>query len=307
MCREIRDKRTVNDKVNVIISIHTHNDRGTGIAATELAIKAGADRVEGVLLGNGERTGNVPIDVVALNMMSQGISPELDLSEWGEKSKIISELTNIPIPERYPYIGKFVNLAFSGSHQDAIKKCFDYCKGKVGKWINAYLPFDPKDIGLKYEPIVVNSQSGKGGVAYILQQNGYEIPKNIQKFVGEKIQEITDTKKDRLENEEIIKIFEEEFINNIGDIDYSDFDGNKFNGDGIIEKFSNYILEKLNIDFNIKSYEQKSLTEGKTSDAISYFILEIDGKEYVGVGVDKDVIESNKKGIIGALNKYLNN
>jgi 2-isopropylmalate synthase len=306
MCREIKDKRTVNEKVNVIISVHTHNDRWTWIAATELAIKAWADRVEWVLLWNWERTWNVPIDVVALNIASQWISPELDLSEWWENSKIISELTNMPIPDRYPYIWKFVNLAFSGSHQDAIKKCFDYCKDKAWKWINAYLPFDPKDIWLEYEPIKVNSQSWKWWVAYILQQNWYDLPKSIQPFIWNKVQKITDEKGWTLEETEIVKMFEEEFINNIWDIDYSDFNENNFSWNWIIEKFSKYISEKLNINFKIKDYIQKSLNEWRDSEAISYFVLEIDWKECAWVWKDSDTLESNKKAIVSALNIYMN-
>jgi len=306
MCREIRDKRTVNEKVNVIISVYTHNDRWTWIAATELAIKAWADRVEWVLLWNWERTWNTAIDIVALNMATQWVSPQLDFSEWWEISKRISELTNMPIPDRYPYIWKFVNLAFSGSHQDAIKKCFDYCKGKTWKWINAYLPFDPKDIWLfflKYIPI--NSQSWKWWVAYVLQQNWYEMPKEIQPFIWNKIQKVTDEKKWILEDEEIVKIFEDSFINNIWKFDYSDFDENNFEWNWIIEKFSKYISDKLDIEFRIKFYEQKSIWEWRDSDAISYFIIEIDWKEFIWIWKDTDILEASKKWLISGINNFI--
>ena len=301
------NRKKTNDAVNIIISIHPHNDRWTAVASAEFALKAWADRIEWTLLGNWERTWNVSNDILALNMMSQWINPELNFSNWWEYSEIISKIIDIKVPDRYPYIWRFVNLAFSGSHQDAIKKCFDFCKDKTWKWVNAYLPFNPEHIWLKYEPVKINSQSGKWWTAYILQQNWYEIPKTIQSFIQVKIQKRADEEKRMLESKEIVRIFEEEFINNIWKIDYSDFDENNFKWKWIIENFSKYISKKLNIEFKIKLYEQKAISEWKDSDAISYFIIEIDWKEFIWIWKDTDILEASKKWLISGINNFIKN
>ncbi|MDD3303234.1 MAG: 2-isopropylmalate synthase, partial [Candidatus Gracilibacteria bacterium] len=184
-------------RIKAIISVHAHNDRGTGVAATELAIKAGADRVEGVIgVPNGERSGNIDIGTVALNMFSHGVDPELDLSNIGEISERISGIIKIPIHPRYPYAGELVHTAFSGSHQDAISKGLTKQEKRKATgdevWDIPYLPINPEHIGLEYRPIQINSQSGKGGATFILNDIGYKIPKEMQKSIGNKVQEVTD-------------------------------------------------------------------------------------------------------------------
>ena len=198
--------------IKVLISIHAHNDRWTAVATTELAVKAGADRIEWVILWNWERTWNLDFITFAWNLMTQWVSTNLDFSNIWKVAQIFSKIIDIPIHPRHPYIWKFVNLAFSGSHQDAIKKCFDYCKGKVWKWINAYLPFDPTDLGLKYEPIKINSQSWKWWVAYILD-SFYWIKLNREQQIKmwKLVQEKNNTINRLLKNEELFEIYKNNF------------------------------------------------------------------------------------------------
>ena len=203
---------------HVTISLHTHNDRGCAVAAAELGVLAGADRIEGTLLGNGERTGNMDIMVMAMNLFSQGIDPELDFSNMSEIVQVVSECNNLPVHPRHPYIGELVFTAFSGSHQDAIKKCLDYNEKHIEEtenvWDVAYLPIDPAHIGRSYQDVVrINSQSGKGGVAYILQRNyGFNLPRWMQIDFSGVVQKQAETAARELQNDEILQTFEDTYL-----------------------------------------------------------------------------------------------
>ena len=205
----------LDNRKNVIISTHTHNDRGTSVAATELALLAGADRVEGTLLSNGERTGNVDIITLALNMTTQGIDSKLDFTNVNEVLEIVEKCTEIDTHVRHPYVGELVYTAFSGSHQDAINKGMAYQKSKEDSlWEVPYLPIDPSDVGRTYEDIIrINSQSGKGGIAFILEKNySYILPKAMHPEIGKIVQAITDVKGRVLESSEILDTFEETYF-----------------------------------------------------------------------------------------------
>ena len=205
----------LDNRENVLISTHTHNDRGTSIAATELALLAGADRVEGTLLSNGERTGNVDIITLALNMTTQGVDSKLDFSNINEVLDVVERATEMETHARHPYVGDLVYTAFSGSHQDAINKGLAYQKAKEEEfWEVPYLPIDPEDVGLTYESIIrINSQSGKGGVAYILEKNyGYQIPKAMHPEVGRIVQGLSDEKGRELEADEILEVFKKSYF-----------------------------------------------------------------------------------------------
>lgn len=203
---------------HVIVSLHTHNDRGCAVAAAELGVLAGADRIEGTLLGNGERTGNMDIMVMAMNLFSQGIDPELDFSNMSEIVQVVSECNNLPLHPRHPYVGELVFTAFSGSHQDAIKKSLDYNEQHKDQtdnvWDVAYLPIDPAHIGRSYQDVVrINSQSGKGGVAYILQRNyGFNLPRWMQIDFSRVVQQQAETVARELQNDEILQTFEDTYL-----------------------------------------------------------------------------------------------
>ncbi|MFK7780532.1 MAG: 2-isopropylmalate synthase [Candidatus Gracilibacteria bacterium] len=300
------------DKIGVILSIHTHNDRGSGVAATELALLAGADRVEGTLLGNGERTGNVDIITLGLNMATQGVDPKLNFADIGAIANRVSEIIGIPINKRHPYLGEFVHTAFSGGHQDAIVKGLKDQKKREAsgnaKWEVPYLPIDPRDIGQVYEPIKINDQSGKGGVSYLLSELGYNIPKKMEPHIGRLFQSITDEKQGTLQVEEIKKIFEQFFVNSEGFISYDDINSEKIffearnNNIGIIEEFSNQLSKKYGIDFKIIDYHQYALTEGRDSQAVTYFEISINGEICYGFGSDLDIHKSAIYGLISTLN-----
>lgn len=221
---------------HVTVSLHTHNDRGCAVAAAELGVLAGADRIEGTLLGNGERTGNMDIMVMAMNLFSQGVDPELDFSNMSEIVQVVSECNNLPVHPRHPYVGELVFTAFSGSHQDAIKKCLDYNEKHVeateNVWDVAYLPIDPAHIGRSYQDVVrINSQSGKGGVAYILQRNyGFNLPRWMQIDFSGVVQRQAETAARELQNDEILQTFEDTYLQQ-GQFELLDYSVNNKGGD----------------------------------------------------------------------------
>ena len=228
--------RNLAKREHVTVSLHTHNDRGCAVAAAELGVLAGADRIEGTLLGNGERTGNMDIMVMAMNLFSQGIDPELDFSNMSEIVQVVSECNNLPLHPRHPYVGELVFTAFSGSHQDAIKKCLDYNEQYVEKteniWDVAYLPIDPAHIGRSYQDVVrINSQSGKGGVAYILQRNyGFNLPRWMQIDFSGVVQKQAETAARELQNDEILQTFEDTYLQQ-GSFELLDYTVNNKGGD----------------------------------------------------------------------------
>jgi 2-isopropylmalate synthase len=324
MCRKISKRDSV------IISLHTHNDRGTGVAATELGLMAGADRVEGTLFGNGERTGNLDIVIVALNMNSHGIETGLDFSNLSSLREVYERTTRMTVPDRQPYAGELVFTAFSGSHQDAIKKGLDRRAKEEGeKWGVPYLTIDPHDIGRSYEAIVrINSQSGKGGVAYILdQEHGYDLPKTMHPQVGKRIYDLADQRGEELSPEEVGSVFREEFVNVNSHLTLEDYELDHHSagrgevackavieiegrtktvegiGNGPINAFV-HALEKTGLkDFTVTDYRSHAVRGGSSSDAAAYVQLrKDDGTILWGVGCDPSIEMAGVKALVCAWN-----
>ncbi|MEN8773397.1 MAG: 2-isopropylmalate synthase [Akkermansiaceae bacterium] len=324
MCRELSKRDSLT------ISLHTHNDRGTGVAATELGLMAGADRVEGTLFGNGERTGNLDIVIVALNMNSHGIETGLDFSNLSSLREVYERTTRMTVPDRQPYAGELVFTAFSGSHQDAIKKGLDRrAKEESEKWGVPYLTIDPHDIGRSYEAIVrINSQSGKGGVAYILdQEHGYDLPKTMHPQVGRRIYDLADQRGKELSAKEVGNVFFEEFVNVNSHLVLKDYeldhrsagrgevackavieiDGDNRTvegiGNGPINAFVQG-LEKTGLkDFTLTDYRSHAVRGGSSSDAAAYVQLRKDDGEILwGVGCDPSIEMAGVKALVCAWN-----
>lgn len=320
--------RHLDNREHVIISTHTHNDRGTSVAATELALLAGADRVEGTLLSNGERTGNVDIITLALNMFTQGVDPELDFSNIDEVLEIVERCTEIDTHCRHPYVGELVYTAFSGSHQDAINKGLAYQKKKQDNfWEVPYLPIDPADVGRSYESIIrINSQSGKGGIAYILDKNyGYQLPKAMHPEIGREVQVVTDEKGRVLEPDEILEIFKKSYYNPKSHIEFVDFTLNSVKkvanctltyiyegkeivaegvGNGPIDACKNALMKNYKNEFIINSYAEHS--RGDKSSAIAVAYMEIQNDKTIscfGVGEDEDIATASIKALFSSLNR----
>ena len=318
----------LDNRENVIISTHTHNDRGTSIAATELALLAGADRVEGTLLSNGERTGNVDIITVALNMTTQGVDSKLDFSNINEVLSVVEKCTEMTTHARHPYVGDLVYTAFSGSHQDAINKGLAYQKAREDEfWEVPYLPIDPQDVGRTYESIIrINSQSGKGGVAYILEKNyGYQIPKAMQPELGRIVQTVSDTKGKELNPKEILDIFKTSYFKveeHISLVDFThssnaktatcqltyNYNGKeiiaKGEGNGPIDACKMALMKEYKNEFVLASYSEHSCGDKSSAKAVAY--IEIQNKDVLscfGVGADSDIATASIKALFSALNR----
>ncbi len=311
----------------VTLSIHPHNDRGTGVATAEMGILAGADRVEGTLFGNGERTGNVDVVTLAMNMYSHGVDSKLDFSNIMEIGEKYENLTRMEIFPRQPYAGQLVFTAFSGSHQDAISKGFRWNKAHPDKpWCVPYLPIDPHDLGREYDGDVIriNSQSGKGGVSYILQHNfGLQIPKEMQEDVGYTVKGISDREHAELSPERVYHIFEDKYINNdgpfiIADAHFEQIDGIlarvaisrkgketlvAANGNGRLDAVSNAIKSYFNVSYELSTYSEHALGHGSSSKACTYVGVTCNGKKYWGVGIDEDIIRSSIDALTVAVNQ----
>jgi len=315
--------RNIVRRENVLISVHAHNDRGCAVASTELGLMAGADRVEGTLLGNGERTGNVDIVTVGLNMYTQGVDPKLDFSNVDKIAKVVEEATEIKTHIRHPYVGDLVYTAFSGSHQDAIKKGMAQQK-EDALWYVPYLPIDPKDVGRSYESIIqINSQSGKGGVAYILSSVfGYKIPKLMETYIGRVIQAVSDRHDGVVSEEMIGEHFSKQFVNRKDiyrvkdlhieiDNEITTVKGEFIVGDssiykeqrgrGIIEVLSS-IFDSLGVKFEVVDYAEHALGYGKDSEAVAYFGVKVEDEVYYGVGIGKNISYASINALISALN-----
>ena len=313
----------------VKISLHTHNDRGTGTAATELGLMAGADRVEGTLFGNGERTGNLDIATVALNMNSHGIETGLDFSDIPKAREIYERCTQMKVPDRHPYAGDLVFTAFSGSHQDAIKKGMDRVGASKSEWGVPYLTIDPNDIGRTYEAIIrINSQSGKGGIAYILDREyGFDIPKPMQPIVGSKIYKLADSKGRELTNQEILEAFKKEFVNVEDSFFLKHYEilanesedgqvccqatilvsGNNYEikgiGNGPINAFVNALETVGQKSFKLTDYRSHAIKGGSDADSAAYIFLESnEGHGAWGCGVDPSIEIAGVKALVSALN-----
>lgn len=325
----------IKNRESIIISVHPHNDRGTAVAAAELALLAGADRVEGTLFGNGERTGNVDIITLGMNMFSQGVDPELDFSDANAIINIYKESTRMDVSPRHPYVGELVYTAFSGSHQDAIKKGMEiYKKEKPKYWQVPYLPIDPMDVGKSYDPIIrINSQSGKGGVSYILENEfGFRLPKKMQQDFSIIITNESDKKQEELTPKMIYDIFIKEYMNitePFALVSYK-IDSNEEaivvravikkdnveeeiegTGNGPLDAFCNAIKKYMSIDsidFWIVSYDEHSLDQGSSSRAVSYIHLQDEkGNSFFGSGINTNISTSSLRALISAFNKMISN
>lgn len=323
--------RNLNGRKSALISLHTHNDRGTAVAATELGLMAGADRVEGTLFGNGERTGNVDIVTVALNLFTQGVNPNLDLSDINRVIQISEKNTKIRVHERHPYAGELVYTAFSGSHQDAINKGMSYRREKGSQvWEVPYLPIDPSDVGRTYESIIrINSQSGKGGIAYILEKEyGFQLPRTMHPEVGTLVQAIADRTGREIQPTEILDVFEKEYIDRKSPYEYVSFKSFPFESDqeqvecnveflnqgekvalksrgiGPIDACRNALQEGGFFNCTIENYHEHSLDHGSESRAIAYIQIKDEaGGFFFGAGVDRSITRASIKALFSALNR----
>ncbi len=328
-CRHLKERN------KAIISLHTHNDRGTGVAATELGLMAGADRVEGTLFGNGERTGNLDIVTVALNLYTQGVDPGLDFSNLEKTRAAYERITRMPVPERQPYAGELVFTAFSGSHQDAIKKGMDLRlkeKSSETSWQVPYLLIDPEDIGRDYEAIIrINSQSGKGGVAYVLSREfGLDLPKEMHPEVGLVINSAADKDSRELSSDEVYAIFQREYVNLAAPLELiaiarEDFSRTnevgiearvKFNsepikfsgrGNGPISAFVDALESQGHKDFTLLNYRQHSIGGGSKTNAAAYIqIQHDDGTVFFGCGIDANIEIAGLRALVSAFNRAYN-
>ncbi len=322
--------KNMHNRENVIISLHPHNDRSTGVADAELGLLAGADRIEGTLFGNGERTGNVDIITLAMNMYMQGVNPELDLSDMPHLAEVFERLTQMNIDERHPWCGKLVFAAFSGSHQDAISKGMHYrIENDPNKWTVPYLPINPEDVGRTYDSDVIriNSQSGKGGVAYVLEHNyGMIVPKAMREDLGYAVKDVSDVNHKELSADEVLEIFERRYkkhtpIFKITEVHFKQIDGIQTvvtveqngerknieaGGNGRLDAVSNALADHFGKPCDIFCYEEHSLKKGSDSSAIAYVgITGEDGKSYFGIGIDHDIIRASIDALESAMNRSL--
>ena len=313
---------------SVVLSVHPHNDRGCGVSDAEFGVLAGADRVEGTLFGNGERTGNVDLVTVALNMVCHGVDPGLDFSDLPAIREVYERLTRMRVYERTPYAGDLVFTAFSGSHQDAISKGMTWRKeGKGGeRWNVPYLPIDPKDVGREYESDVIriNSQSGKGGVAFILKQNfGISLPAQMKEEVGYLVKGISDRKHQELLPEEIYRIFREHYIEerevfDVPECHFRQTDGITAQvtieqgkqrrvieaaGNGRLDAVSNAVKACFGISYELTVYEEHAVSRGSSSKAAAYVGISCRNRMYWGVGIDEDIIKSSIAALVSAANR----
>lgn len=318
---------------NVIVSLHPHNDRGCGISDAEMGLLAGADRIEGTLFGNGERTGNVDIITLAMNMYSQGVDPKLDFSDMSYICECYTKYTGMNVYERQPYSGSLVFAAFSGSHQDAIAKGLDFRKEHAqDKWTVPYLPIDPSDVGRQYDADVIriNSQSGKGGVGYILENNfNINLPKKMKEDMGYAAKDVSDKHHKELTPEWIYEIFNERYVDNhtnfdVKDVHFKQEDGIaaevtivliedekdyivKGKGNGRLDAVNNALKGHFGMVFEICCYEEHSLTSGSSSKAIAYVgISDPVGKTYWGAGINEDIITASVDALVSAMNAKIN-
>ncbi len=312
---------------NVILSVHPHNDRGCGVSDAELAVLAGADRVEGTLFGNGERTGNVDLITVAMNMFSYGIDPGLDFANMPKIRETYERLTGMQVSPRQPYAGDLVFTAFSGSHQDAIAKGMNYrAEKKLTTWTVPYLPIDPVDVGRTYDSDVIriNSQSGKGGVAYILKQNfSISIPDKMREEVGYAVKQVSDEEHKELSPQWVYEIFCDNYVHymphfSISECHFKQSDGIMAeatisygdkkaivdaNGNGRLDAVSNTIKEFFGVSYELSVYEEHALSRGSSSKAMAYVGILCDGVSYFGAGIDEDIIKASIHALVVAVNK----
>ena len=322
------------NRESISLSLHPHNDRGTAVAASEFGLMAGADRVEGTLFGNGERTGNVDIVTIALNLLTQGIDPELDFSDINAVIREVEYCNQLPVHPRHPYAGDLVFTAFSGSHQDAIKKGLNaLAKSNNPEWEVPYLPIDPADLGRSYEAVVrINSQSGKGGIAFILEKDhGVSLPRRLQINLSEKVQKVADETGKEVMSRDIWKVFEKNYIAVEGKLELmnyalsstEDSEGNTSDqveitlrdqkdevtlsgaGGGPIEAFVSAVNNHFSTSITVSDYHQHSVTSGADAKAAAYIELTQEGQNEWGAGIDGNTVKASFQAIVAGLNKII--
>ncbi len=322
--------RNIKDRDAVVLSLHPHNDRGTGVAAAEFGVMAGADRVEGTLFGNGERTGNVDVVSLALNLFSLGVDPELDFTQINDVRRVAEHCNQLPVHPRHPYVGDLVYTAFSGSHQDAIKKGFEAMEASgQDLWEVPYLPIDPQDVGRSYEDVIrVNSQSGKGGVAYLLKvERDLDLPRRLQIEFTRIVQQVTDTTGKEITGDEIWAQFESHYLAATKPYELVSFsssqnasgkdrtlmsavvrvDGEEQTidgeGNGSIEAFAVAMRELSGIDFRVLDYHEHAIGAGADARAVCYTELKIGSQELWGVGIHTDIVTASLRAVVSAINR----
>ena len=319
------------NREDICLSLHPHNDRGTAVAASEFGLMAGADRVEGTLFGNGERTGNVDVVTIALNMLTQGIDPKLDFSNINSVMREVEYCNQLPVHPRHPYAGDLVFTAFSGSHQDAIKKGFSAIKkSNDPKWEVPYLPIDPADLGRSYEAVVrINSQSGKGGVAFLLEKDhGVSLPRRLQISLSQKIQKLADKSGKEISSTQIWDIFEKNYLKPVDNFSYIKHSSSskeeihsleltmsmnnketviKGSGNGPIDSFINGLCNEVGVEIKVADYHQSAISSGSDAKAAAYIELEKDNKTFWGVGIHPNTTRASFDAIIVGLSKLLKN
>jgi 2-isopropylmalate synthase len=310
-----------------ILSVHPHNDRGTAVATAELGLMAGAERVEGTLFGNGERTGNVDLVTIALNLLTQGIDPQLDLSRIDEARVIVEECNELRVHPRHPYVGELVYTAFSGSHQDAIRKGM-HAQERSGSelWDVPYLPIDPKDLGRDYEAIIrVNSQSGKGGVAYLMQvEHHFDLPRGLQVDFAQKVQAIADARGGELTPDELMGAFSEHYLDHTAPFDlvghsHSSEGGSdriaanllvdgverivEGEGNGPIDALVSALRSELGADVHVRDYHEHAMGRGEDAMAAAYVEADVDGEMVWGVGIHSSIVTASLRAVLNAVNR----
>jgi 2-isopropylmalate synthase len=310
-----------------LLSVHPHNDRGTAVATAELGLMAGADRVEGCLFGNGERTGNVDLVTIALNLLTQGVDPRMDLSAIDETKRVVEECNELPVHPRHPWAGDLVYTAFSGSHQDAIKKGM-YAQERSGSdvWDVPYLPIDPKDLGRTYEAIIrVNSQSGKGGVAYLMESEySLELPRGLQVDFSQKVQSITDARGGELTAQEIMAAFQEHYLDVTEPyqlVSYTHTSGEEEDrlvarvrhdgeevelsgvGNGPIAAFVRGLAERFGVSLRVRDYHEHAMGKGEDARAAAYIEADVDDEAVWGVGIHPSIATASLRAIVNAVNR----
>jgi len=320
--------RHVKNRASVILSLHPHNDRGTAVAATEFGLMAGADRVEGTLFGNGERTGNVDIVTLALNLLTQGVDPGLDLSQIDEAKAIVQECNELPVHPRHPLAGELVYTAFSGSHQDAIKKgIYAQQRSASDTWDVPYLPVDPMDLGRSYEAIIrVNSQSGKGGVAYVMEtEHHLELPRGLQIDFAQKVQAITDARGDELTAAELLDAFDDHYLSHTRPYELVSYahwsaeddrivaqlqvegEPHEVSGSGngpiaaLVEAFDRH----FGVQVRIRDYHEHAMSASADATAAAYVEADVDEDAVWGVGLHPSIVTASLRAIVNAVNRAL--
>jgi 2-isopropylmalate synthase len=314
----------VANRESLLISLHTHNDRGCAVAAAELGVLAGADRIEGTLMGNGERTGNMDIVTMAMNLYSQGVDPRLNLSQMDEIIQTVKECTQLPVHPRHPYAGELVFTAFSGSHQDAIKKCLAQ-RDMSKPWEVAYLPIDPADIGRSYQEVIrINSQSGKGGIAYVLERDfGLQLPRWLQIDFSPAVQAHAEASEAEVGSQELYQLFQQTYAEadgrwTLGKYQVNREDGSDKlkaellqgtavhgltgSGNGVVASFVNAMERFTGKQIVLVEYSEHALSHSADAEAVCYIQLNVNGNRFCGVGRSHDIIQASLDGILGAIN-----